>query len=127
MAIYFISSLSATAISILFLHDLMVFNASSAIPIALIVISLLQSVVFSSISKQKFDPTNATSYSLSEVDYKKATTAMKYHSLVKLAIVPLMCPFIIYFNGIVKAVASLCIYILSYLAVRPLINKFENK
>ncbi len=126
MAIYLISSILAVVASAFFFFDSIIISSESACPLILIGLSIFQAVLFKS---EKRDYTNTTNYSLEEIDFEAVNLAMQYHALTKIAIIPLLCVFMIYFNPVLKIAIPMFIYLLSFLPIRFLVslNRKKNK
>ncbi len=127
MVIYLIVSLIAIAISVCFFFDYLVITSASILPLGLSALSVLQAVVFLLLSHEPSDHTNETSYSMLETDHKTEKSGLKYHALTKLAIIPLLCIFIIYFSTAWKIAVPLCVYFLSFVPVRLLVKMAQKK
>ncbi len=123
MTIYLIISILATIASVFIFFENIIVSSGSVCPLFLIGLSILQAVIFKS---EKRDHTNETNYSIQELDYESINLSMQYHALTKIAIIPLLCVFIIYFDTAYKIAVSMGIYLLSFLPVRLLV-KFRKK
>ncbi len=122
MTVYLIVSLLAIALSAFIFFESLTISAFSLVPIAIIVLSVFQAVIFNSSANEENGRTDNTAFSTHEIDHKAAKLGMKYHALCKLAIIPLLFIFILYFGTALKLALPLIIYILSYLPVRPLVK-----
>ncbi len=122
MTIYLITSLLATVISAFIFFESLTISAFSLVPIVIIALSAFQAVIFNSSAKEENNRTDNTAFSTHEIDHKAAKLGMKYHALCKLAIIPLLFIFVIYFDTAWKLFLPLFIYILSYLPVRLLVK-----
>ncbi len=123
MVLYYIITLGALLLSIPFLFDYITISMTSFAPIVLIFVSVVQFIAFRDDSN--IDNTNSTSYSLNEFDLVKQKAALKYHSIIKLIIIPILCPFIIYFDELLK-LFSVLIYFLSFF-IAPIMVKISCK
>ncbi len=126
MTIYLIVSILAIIVSVFIFFDSIIISSGSICPIVLIGLSILQAIIFKSEYNEPKDHTNATNYSTREMDYEVLRLSMKYHTLTKIAIIPLLCVFIIYFNTVIKIAVPICIYLLSFFPV-PLLVKYSKK
>ncbi len=124
MTIYLIISLLSLAASVLLLIEHVTINAASAVPLALAALSLLQALIFKSAADAD-DRADNTAYSLHEIDRTASGLAVRYHMLAKLAVIPLLCVFILYFGSIAKIAAPIAIYILSFLPA-PLLVRLKK-
>ena len=91
----------------------------SLVPLVLIGLSLLQMLLFKE-QGEADDRLDNTAYSLYEDGLTSAdrTRLMELHRIVKLAILPLLAVFCLYFGTIVKIIVPTVIYALSFVAVR---------
>lgn len=126
MVLYYILSFLVIFISLFVFHNHIIIGSGSWVAIILVLVSILQSFVFKSFTKnEEVHLVNNTAFSLYEMDLKLYQIGMKWHYRFKLIIVPILCIFILYFEDLWKILLSIIIYILSYIPVR-LIVKIEN-
>jgi len=128
MAIYLGISFGALLISLLFLWNYVNIHVLSLAPLVLIFVSLLQISVFRSYAKPDAElwRTDNTMYSSREVDQEAYRIGMKYHSLCKMAILPLLCALIFYGSGILKILLAVAVYLLSFLPMKFFV-RWEKK
>ncbi len=122
MTIYLIISLLAVVISVFVFFESLTISALSIVPTVIIVLSALQAAIFNSSANKENDRTDNTAFSANEIDCKAVKLGMKYHALCKLAIIPLLFIFVLYFGTAVKIAIPIIIYILSFLPVRLLVK-----
>ena len=119
MIVYMIVSFLAVFGSLfLFWRDLSL-SSLSLVPLALMGISLLQMFLFK--EQSETDPSlDSTAYALHEdgLTAHDHTRLMQIHRDARLIILPLLLIFCLYFGAIVKIVAPIIIYALSFVAVR---------
>jgi hypothetical protein len=128
MAIYLGVSFGALLISLFLLWSYVNIHVLSLAPLVLIFVSLLQISVFRSYAKPDTElwTTDNTMYSSREVDQEAYRIGMKYHSLCKLSILPLLCALIFYGSGILKILLAVAVYLLSFLPVKFFV-RWEKK
>ena len=128
MAIYLGVSFGALLISLFLLWSYVKIHVLSLAPLVLIFVSLLQISVFRSYAKPDTElwTTDNTMYSSREVDQEAYRIGMKYHSLCKLSILPLLCALIFYGSGILKILLAVAVYLLSFLPVKFFV-RWEKK
>ncbi len=127
MTICLIASIIAIIASAFVFFEHIVISSASIAPLVLIGLSIFQAVLFKLQENEKWDHTNNTAYSTGEVDVDATKLSMKYHALTKIAIIPLLCVFVIYFNTAIKIVVPIAIYLLSFFFVRLLVKFSKNK
>ena len=124
MLIYFIISIVSIIISFFAFMDSIIINEFSLCPAVLIGVSFLQAMIFKSNAFNDDDGllTNTTAYSIREprVDIDAYRKNMKYHYICKMVIIPVLLLFVIHFNSILKIVASISMYLLSFMPVKIL-------
>ncbi len=100
----------------------------SLVPLVLMGLSLLQMFLFKEQSETD-ERLDSTAYSLHEDGLigRDYTRLMQIHRDARLVILPLLAVFCLYFGTIVKIVAPLAIYALSFVAVRVIFNWRRKK
>ena len=128
MTIYLFVSFGTIFVSMFPLWNYVNIHVLSLAPLVLMLVSLLQISVFRSYAKPDSElPTDSTSYSAREVDREAYRIGMKYHSLCKMAILPLLCALIFYGSGLLKIVLAAVLYLLSFLPVKFLVRLEQKK
>ncbi len=127
MAVYLIVSMLALVASIFVCFDYVFISSASMVPLALIAISIFQAFIFKSLEKDAGDYTSETAYSTSEIDYDARQRGMKYQALSKLAVIPLLALFIIYFGSVWKFAAPILIYCFSYFPTFFIVKFGKNR
>ncbi len=123
MLIFYLAVILITVISLSLFPEQIVINKGSLTPIILSVISLFQVLTFKDAENGEYDSNN---YSLIDIDMDAYKKSLKYHKICKIASVPLMLYFTVFFGTVIKAVCSVAIYILAHFPPKLLV-KFEGK
>lgn len=129
MVVYFIISILVICFSGLVFFENIVINGLSLLPIILALISFLQAMIFKSYASGDEEdlPTDNTAYSFIEIDKKSYRSGMKWHYVCKMAVIPLLLLFVVYFSAVYKVILSILIYVLSYIPVKLLVKLERNK
>ena len=101
----------------------------SLVPAILILVSVLQALIFRSYAYGHEDPLSAdhTAYSPNEIDKESYRLGMKWHYRCKLAIIPVLILFIIFFPPLYKVIVSVSVYAVSYLPVKLFVRLEKKK
>ena len=127
MAAYISISLGAILLSLFPFWSYVSIQVLSLAPLVLIFVSILQISIFRFYAKPDAElPPDNTSYSSREIDKEAYRIGMKYHSLCKMAILPLLCALIFYGSGILKILLAVAVYLLSFLPVKFFV-RWEKK
>ncbi len=126
MTLYYILSFAALIASLPFAREQLCISGGSVIPLSLIAVSILQALLFKSAEHEQSD-LQGLNYSREEIDRAALRLGMKYHALTKLIVIPPLCVFIVYFDSVWKGLASVGLYLLSYLPVRFLVRAFRKE
>ncbi len=123
MVIYFLCVVFAVVISFLLFPDHIIITKLSLVPIVGILSLAFQAAQCRSLARGESEwDLNYQGYSARETDKSKTRIAMKWHSLCKTAVIPLLFVLIFFFDGTVKSIATVAIYILSHLPIRLLVK-----
>ena len=129
MAVCFIASASMACASFFVFSGTVNLGVWSLVPAILILVSVLQALIFRSYANGHEDPLSAdhTAYSQNEIDKESYQLGMKWHYRCKLAIIPVLILFIIFFPPLYKVIVSVAVYAVSYLPVKLFVRLEKNK
>ncbi len=125
MILYYVLALCTLAVSCVFHLEALSLNSASVVPLVLIAVSVLQIVVFK--EQEAEDRIQNTTYSTREPDHAAIKQGLRYHAAAKLAVIPLFCPFVLYFDTVWKIVVPIGIYLFSFFVSPVLLKMFPNR
>ena len=103
-------------------------NIASICPLFLIFLSLLQAMTFISSVNSANNGESETSYSTSNtLTNKEYNTLFCIHGFTKIAIIPIMLVFTIFFSSALKIIIPIAVYIASFLFARYYFLKIEHR
>lgn len=103
-------------------------NIASICPLFLIFLSLLQAMTFISSANSAKNDENETSYSTNNtLTNKEYYTLFRIHGFTKIAIIPILLVFTIFFSSVLKIIISIAVYIASFLLARYYFLKIEHR
>ena len=105
-----------------------IINVSSICPLFLIFLSLLQTMTFISSANSANNGESETSYSTTNtLANKEYYTLFRIHGFTKIAIIPILVVFTIFFSSVLKIIIPIVIYIASFLLARCCFLKVEHR
>ncbi len=113
MTVYLTVSLLALLASLPLASAFICLSPASAVPLALIGLSIFQAILLRSMENEQSD-LHGLNYSRAEKDPAIERHGMMWHTRTKLAIVPPMCVFILYFGTPWKVTVPVVLYCLSF-------------
>ena len=121
-----LSTLAAT-ISVFAFWNFINVNIASICPLFLVFLSLLQIMTFISSAKSVESSESETSYSEhNELTRNEQAILFRVHGLTKIAILPIMLVFAIFFPSVYKIIFPIVIYVASFLLARLVFVKKRN-
>ncbi len=117
--VYYIVAVSANIVSVLVFRNYINISVMSTIPLILIVLSVFQAVYFN-----KHNELNTTAYGSGFTKNEEAELS-KYTSKSLLSVIPVMIPFILFFDSLLKII-SVLLYIFGFIA-GPVIYKIKHR
>ena len=129
MIVYFIVSALMIGVSVIVFWEHLVIGGFSLVPVALILVSLLQAMIFRSYVNEKDEnlDINNTVYTLHEVDRAAYRLGMKWHYICKMVIIPPLVLLTVHFSSLYKFIFSILLYLFSYLPVKFLVRWEQKK
>ena len=105
-----------------------IINVSSICPLFLIFLSLLQTMTFISSANSANNGESETSYSTTNtLSNKEYYTLFRIHGFTKIAIIPILLVFTIFFSSVLKIIIPIVIYIASFLLARCCFLEVEHR
>ena len=114
-------------VSILVFWKLSIVNVASICPLFLIFLSLLQAMTFISSANSAKNDENETSYSTNNtLTNKEYYTLFRTHGFTKIAIIPILVVFTVFFSSVLKIIVPIVVYIASFLLARIIFAKKQS-
>lgn len=125
--LYMALSTLAAIISVFAFWKFINVNIASICPLFLIFLSLLQIMTFISSAKSAENGESETAYSEhNDLTQNEQATLFRVHGLTKIAILPILVVFAIFFSSVYKIILPIVIYIASFLVARWIFIKKRN-
>lgn len=125
--IYMALSIFSVIASVVAFWKFIIVNISSICPLILIFLSLLQAMTFISSANSVNNGEGEASYSTNNMlTNKEYADLFHIHGFAKIAIIPLLAVFSIFFSSIYKIILPIVIYIVSFLLARWIFLKKRN-
>lgn len=126
--IYMALSTLAVIVSVFAFWKFIIVNIASICPLFLIFLSLLQAMTFISSANAANNGENETSYSAgNSLKNNEYYTLFRIHGFTKIAIIPILLVFTIFFLSVLKIIIPIVIYIASFLLARCCFLKVEHQ
>ncbi len=126
MTIYFIVSFLALLTSLPLGRAFICLSPASAVPLVLISLSIFQAVLFKSMENEQND-LHGLNYARAEIDSAAYRRGMTWHARTKLAVLPPMAVFVLYFSAPWKVLISTGLYVFSFVAARMLAQRARKE
>ena len=125
--LYMALSTLAVIVSVFAFWKFIIVNITSICPLFLIFLSLLQAMTFISSANSAKNDENETSYSNNNtLTNKEYYTLFRIHGLTKIAIIPILVVFTIFFSSVLKIIVPIVVYIASFLLARIIFAKKQS-
>ena len=125
--LYMARSTLTVIVSILVFWKLSIVNVASICPLFLIFLSLLQAMTFISSANSAKNDENETSYSTNNtLTNKEYYTLFRTHGFTKIAIIPILVVFTVFFSSVLKIIVPIVVYIASFLLARIIFAKKQS-
>ena len=99
-------------------------NVASICPLFLVFLSLLQAMTFISSAKSAENGESETAYSAhNELTRDEQAALFRVHGLTKIAVLPMLLIFAIFFQSVYKIILPIVIYVASFLLARLVVIK----
>ena len=120
MTIYICLSFLTLVISSFVFYPHIVISPLSALPVVLFLLSVLEIFLLKEQQDQSIDDyrLNNTAYSFRELDLSKINCSKKWLQRFKIISLPVFLFFALYFNGTIKCLFSLFIFVFTYILTR---------
>lgn len=125
--LYMALSTLAAIISVFAFWKFINVNIASICPLFLMFLSLLQIMTFISSAKSAESGESETAYSEhNDLTQNEQATLFRVHGLTKIAILPILAVFVIFFPAVYKIILPIVIYVASFLLARCFFIRKRN-